>query len=74
MMARDNPVDCPDVIGKTIQNLKIYRDAVDGIEIQIDFTDGTSFVCCVENQVKVEANLVVCGNGEPEVLRKFDLE
>jgi hypothetical protein len=73
-MSRDNPVDCPDVIGKTIQNLKVYRDAGDGTEIQIDFTDGTSYVCCVENQVKVEANLVVCGNGEPKVLRRFDLE
>ena len=73
-MSRDNPVDCPDVIGKTIQNLKVFRGTADGTEIQIDFTDGTSFVCCVENQMKVEANLLVCGNGEPKVLRRFDME
>jgi hypothetical protein len=73
LISRDNPVDCPDLAGKTIHNLTVFRDAVDGTEIQIDFTDGTSFVCCVENQVKVEANLLVCGNGEPRVLRKFDL-
>jgi hypothetical protein len=74
LISRDDPIDCPDVVGKTIQNLKLYRDAVDGTEIQIDFTDGTSFVCCVENQVKVGASLLVCGAGEPKVLRKFDLE
>jgi hypothetical protein len=74
LQSRDNPVGCPDVVGKTIQDLKLYRDPVDGAEIQIDFTDGTSFVCCIENQVKMEANLFVCGNGEPTFLRKFELE
>ena len=74
LISRDNPVDCPDVIGKIIQALKVYRDAVDGTEIKIDFTDGTSLVCCVENQMKVNANLLVCGNGEPRVLRKFPME
>ena len=74
MISRDNPVDCPDVIGKTIQQLKVFRDAVDGTEIQIDFVDGTSFLFCVENRVKIEANLLKYGDGEPKVLRKLDLE
>jgi hypothetical protein len=73
LISRDNPVDCPDVMGKIAKDLKVYQDAMDGTEIQINFIDGTSFAYRVENQLKVAANLLVCGKGEPEVLRKFDL-
>ena len=59
-MSHDVPIECPDLSGKIIQTLKIFRDLADGTEIQINFTDGTSFVCCVETRT-VEANLLVCG-------------
>jgi len=71
-MSHDVPVECPDLCGKTIQTLKIFRDLADGTEIQIDFTDGSSFVCCVETRTKVEASLLVCGTGEPKILSKYD--
>ena len=74
-MRRDaKPIDCPQVNGKTIKALTIYRDPSDGTEIQIDFEDGTSFSCCVQSQQTTDARLVICGGpGEPELLHTFDL-
>ena len=65
-------VDCPQVAGKTVTTLRIHRDAGDGTDIQIDFTDGTSFYCCVSVDPAVEASLVRNGVGTPEVLERFD--
>ena len=67
-MSQDVPIECPDLSGRTIQNLKIFRDPAGGTELQIVFIDGTSFVCCVE------ANLIRCGAGEPEILQKYEIE
>ena len=39
-------VECTELNGRTIQALRIYRDAGDGTELQIDFPDGTTFTCC----------------------------
>ena len=73
-MSHNVPIECPDLSGKIIQTLNIFRDLADGTEIQINFTDGTSFVCCVETRTKLEADLFVCGAGEPEILTKYDFK
>jgi len=73
MMTHDY-VECAELSGKTIQSLRIYKDTGDGTELQIDLTDGTSFFCSFNVQPVVEANLIRAGAGEPEVLRKYDLE
>jgi hypothetical protein len=39
----DDYIECPQVSGKTIKALRIYRDTGDGTEVLIDLTDGTSF-------------------------------
>jgi hypothetical protein len=44
-MMTDDYVECSQVSGKTIQSLRIYKDTGDGTELQIDLTDGTSFMC-----------------------------
>ena len=68
-------VECPQVIGKTIQALRIFRDPADGTEIQIDFEDGTSFSCCVASRQTTEASLMILGGpGELEVLHRLPLE
>ena len=44
----------------------------DGTEIHIDFSDGTTFSCCVTAAQKTEANLLRCGGaGEPETLKRL---
>ena len=64
----DDYIECPQVSGKTIQALRIYKDTGDGTELLIDLTDGTSFsysVCC---QSAARATLYKGGVGTPEVL------
>lgn len=75
MRSEREPVECPEVIGKTIQALRIFRDPTDGTEIQIDFEDGTSLSCCVANRQTTEASLLILGGpGEPELLHRFPLD
>jgi hypothetical protein len=38
-------VECPELSGKTIQTLRIYRDTRDGTDVVIELTDGNSFTC-----------------------------
>ena len=75
MSSSKEPVECPQVIGKTIQALRIFRDPADGTEIQIDFEDGTSLSCCVASRQITEASLMILGGaGEPEVLHRLLLD
>ncbi len=66
-------VECPEMSGKTIQNLRIYPDTGDGTEVQIDFADGTSFTCSLTCQAAVKSTLYRPGIGSPEVLRKYEM-
>ena len=66
-------VECPELSGKTIQALRIYKDAGDGTEIQIDLTDGTSFSCSHCQQPTVKAALYRGGIGSPEIIRDYDV-
>jgi hypothetical protein len=75
MTEEDDAIECPEVTGKTIRVLKIYRDPIEGTEMHIDFSDGTSFSCCVAARQSTEASLVVCGGpGEPEVLHRYEFD
>lgn len=67
-------VECPEVSGKTIHSLRIYKDSGDGTELQIDMTDGTTFSFNLLVKPLLEASVIRAGVGEPEVLRKYDLE
>jgi hypothetical protein len=73
-MMTEDYIECPQVSGKTIQSLRIYKDTGDGTELQIDLTDGTSFSCFLSVRPVVEASVIRAGPGEPEVLHKYDLE
>jgi hypothetical protein len=70
-MGSEAPTECSTLSGKTIKTLNIFRGTTNGTEIQIDFTDGTSFTCLISNRTEVEANLSVCGVGEPQVLEQY---
>ncbi len=70
---QDEYVECPELSGKTIQTLRIHRDAGDGTDIQIELTDGTSFSCCLSHQPSVKASLYKGGIGTPETIRSYEI-
>ena len=69
---KDSYVECPELSGKTIQSLRLYKDS-DATEIQIQFTDGTSFACSVCHSAAVTASLFKGGVGTPEILRTYQV-
>jgi hypothetical protein len=70
---QDNYIECPELAGKTIQMVRIYRDVGDGTSVQIELTDGTNFTCSVSVRPDVEASLYKGGVGTPETLRAYEL-
>lgn len=73
-MTDESSTECVEVSGKTIKTLSISQSRLDGTEVQIDFTDGTSLSLSVVPSQKTEASLLICGGpGEPELLQKYEL-
>ncbi len=72
-MIADEYIECPELRGKTIQMLRIFKDEGDGAELQIDFTDGTSFSGSFCVNAVLEARLMRGGSQVPEVLQKYEL-
>jgi len=70
---QDNYIECPELAGKTIQMVRIYRDNGDGTSVQIELTDGTNFSCRVSIRPDVEAAIYKGGVGTPETLRSYQL-
>jgi hypothetical protein len=64
-------IECTEIVGKVVKCLKLYRADPDGAELQIDFEDGTSFSCILENKPSVKASLIQAGVGTPGVLRDY---
>lgn len=64
-------IQIPDVAGKTIRSMRILVD--DGVEseVEINFTDGTTFSSSTRQRVDVTAELYIGGTGEPEVLKTY---
>jgi hypothetical protein len=66
-------VECTELSGKTIQTLRIHKDAGDGTNVQIELTDGTNFSCCLSSRPTVEASLYKGGVGTPEAIRSYEI-
>jgi hypothetical protein len=74
-MMDDAATECPEVIGKVVKSLKISQGRLEGTEVHLDFADGTTLSVSVTPVQKTEASLLICGGpGEPELLRKYDLD
>ena len=69
--AVDRSFECPEVAGKTIQTLRVFQNHGEGDEVLIEFTDGTSFSCCLEIKSMVTASLFRPTAGTPEVIRSY---
>lgn len=70
---QDDYDEFPELGGKTIRSLRIYKETVEGTALQIQLTDGTNFVCSVGHQRTVKATLYRGGVGTPETLRECEL-
>jgi hypothetical protein len=70
---QDDYVECSELSGKTIQTLRIHKDTRDGADVQIEFTDGTSFSCRLSNQPTVMASLYKGGVGMPETVCSYEI-
>jgi hypothetical protein len=67
----DEYVEVPEAVGKIVKNLKLYRSDSGCTELLIDFMDGTSFSCDLENKSSIKAALIRTGSGTPQVLREY---
>ena len=70
----ENYVECPEICGKTIKMIRIFKDDGDGTEMQIDLTDGTSFSCSFGVKPTIEASVIRTNASVPEVLHTYDLD
>lgn len=68
----DRYIECPELEGKIVGNLRIYNNSGDSHEVLIEFTDGTSFSCCFEVKASTKGSLFRGGVGTPEVLREYN--
>jgi hypothetical protein len=67
----DREILVPEVIGKSIDSMKLLTQSTGAIEIAIDFADGTSFSCTSCTKLELKAELYVGGVGEPQIIRRY---
>ncbi len=63
--------ECEEIAGKTVKSLKVYEDPSEDPEVVIEFTDGTTFSCAIEQRSSAKAVLFRGGVGTPEILRNY---
>ncbi len=67
----DREIQVPEVEGKTIRSMRLTLTSSAETEIQIDFTDGTSFTSSTCPRVEFDAGLYIGGSGEPQIIKKY---
>ena len=70
---KEDYIECPELSGKTIQTVRIYKKADVEAEIHLDLTDGTSFSCSLRQQSEIEAALYQGGVGSPKIIREYEI-
>jgi len=64
-------IECKELIGKVLRQCDLFEDGSDGPELQLDFTDGTSFVVSLRNQVALEVKCIQNDGGEPRIVKDY---
>lgn len=67
----DREITVSEAAGKTIGLLRFALSAQGDTEVQIEFTDGTSFSSSICPRIQFEAELYIGGVGEPQVLKRY---
>lgn len=64
-------IECKDLAGKVVQACTIFEDGKEGPDVQLDFTDGTSFALNLRTKASIEAKCLSNDGGEPQTLRDY---
>lgn len=64
-------IECRELAGKVIQRCTVFEDGSDGPDLQIDFTDGTTFNLSARSSISIEAKRLQNGTGEPTLLQEY---
>ncbi|RXH54447.1 MULTISPECIES: hypothetical protein [Acidobacteriaceae] len=64
-------IECKELAGKVIRVCHLYEDGVNGPELQIEFTDGTSFVTGLKVEVSFEARYLRSDGGGSTILKDY---
>ena len=64
MSARNSP-------GQVIRVCTIFEDGSDGPDLQMDFTDGTSFTVNLRTDITIEAKSIRVDGGPPQLLKDY---
>src|SRR5271165_3968787 len=64
-------IECKELANKVIGVFAIYEDGQYGPEVHIEFTDGTTFSACLQNQVSIEAKHSARHGDQLHVLRDY---
>lgn len=64
-------IECKELAGKVIRACTIFEDGSDGPDLQMDFTDGTSFTVSLKTDVTLEAKCILDEGGQPQVLKDY---
>ena len=67
-------IELPELAGKRIASAKISRLSAQEQELSFDFEDGTSFYFCCSTKIKSETSVYRGGVGEPEIIRKIEID
>ena len=60
-------IECDEIAGKTVRSLKVYEDPSEDCEVVIEFTDGTTFSCSMEQKSSMKSVLFAAESA----LRRF---
>jgi hypothetical protein len=64
-------IECKELAGKVVRLFTIFEDGSYGPDIQIEFTDGTSFSACLKADISIEAKHTLDEGGQPQVLKDY---
>jgi hypothetical protein len=64
-------IECKELAGKVIRVCNLYEDGNGGPELQIDFTDGTSFVAGLKTEVALDAKYLRNEGGGSRILKEY---
>jgi hypothetical protein len=65
--------ECKELADKVVRKATLFEEGDYGPEVNIEFTDGSSFNVCLNASLKtqVEAKLILDEGGEPRVLQDY---
>jgi hypothetical protein len=61
-------IECKELAGKIIRVCRIDKDATNGPEIHMQFTDGTTFSICLKTDISIETTGTPSDKNQPQLV------